>query len=423
MQVFNVQGQSDWVIYNRYVQRDLELCKLLIEQELRDSKDNNEFAFYILGLIYREEGKIKNSYWCFERYNNLDPLCVEGVKQMARSCLLLGKNSEAQKMYLKADKMCKEPDTKVYYNLGICYSNLGEWDRSKEYFQRTIQLSRNQQAYQRLATIFAMENNIHNAIDTLVSATKIFPFNTTLSVDLGLLYMKLREYDQAFNVLGNSLCQHPENPKALLTLAAEMQRHCGYDEALSKYTKAVTDLSESSEIWNNIGMCFFGKQKYVAAISCLKRSVYLHPFNWMALYNLGLVHIHTRQYVSAFIFLTNSAKLNATNASTFVLIGLALNNMNDTANADRAYRRSIELNPDNPEALINLTVLAIKQERYEQAKVHFHEFQKACLTCNTIDKDMVEIGKKISDFLNTHNFDECDAEESEQRQDHENKYT
>lgn len=46
--VFNAQEKFDWVIYNRYVQRDLELCKLLIDQELRNTKDNNEFAFYIL---------------------------------------------------------------------------------------------------------------------------------------------------------------------------------------------------------------------------------------------------------------------------------------------------------------------------------------------------------------------------------------
>lgn len=52
---------------------------------------------------------------------------------------------------------------------------------------------------------------------------RLFPFNTNISVDLGLLYMKQRDYDQAFNILGNTLCQDPENPKALLTLAAEMQ--------------------------------------------------------------------------------------------------------------------------------------------------------------------------------------------------------
>jgi len=51
MQVFNVQEKSDWIIYNRYIQRDLELCKLLIDQDLRNTKDNNEFAFYILVIM------------------------------------------------------------------------------------------------------------------------------------------------------------------------------------------------------------------------------------------------------------------------------------------------------------------------------------------------------------------------------------
>ena len=36
-----------------------------------------------------------------------------------------------------------------------------------------------------------------------------------------------------------------------------------------------------------LGMCFFGKKKYVAAISCLKRANYLAPFDWKILYNLG----------------------------------------------------------------------------------------------------------------------------------------
>jgi hypothetical protein len=35
-------------------------------------------------------------------------------------------------------------------------------------------------------------------------------------------------------------------------------------------------------------MCFFGKKKFVAAISCLKRASYLAPFDWKILYNLGI---------------------------------------------------------------------------------------------------------------------------------------
>ena len=31
-------------------------------------------------------------------------------------------------------------------------------------------------------------------------------------------------------------------------------------------------MPESPQLWNNIGMCFFGKKKHVAAVSCLKRA-------------------------------------------------------------------------------------------------------------------------------------------------------
>lgn len=54
----------------------------------------------------------------------------------------------------------------------MCYLNLGELDKSKEYFHRTIQLSRNQDAYEKLASIFAIENNFKNATSILISASK-----------------------------------------------------------------------------------------------------------------------------------------------------------------------------------------------------------------------------------------------------------
>jgi len=34
--------------------------------------------------------------------------------------------------------------------------------------------------------------------------------------------------------------------------------------ALSKYKMAAQTIPESSALWNNIGMCLYGKQKYVA---------------------------------------------------------------------------------------------------------------------------------------------------------------
>jgi len=72
----------------------------------------------------------------------------------------------------------------------------------------------------------------------------------------------------------------------------------------------------------------------------------------------------------------------------YIILSVALNHMNDTRNAEKAYRKSIELNPDNPEALINLIILEVNQGKIKEAEKNFHSFQEACLSCSAIDKEV-----------------------------------
>ena len=47
----------------------------------------------------------------------------------------------------------------------------------------------------------------------------------------------------------------------------------GYDDkALTKYKVSAHYNPNSAELWNNIGMAFFGKKKVIAAIACLKKA-------------------------------------------------------------------------------------------------------------------------------------------------------
>lgn len=48
-----------------------------------------------------------------------------------------------------------------------------------------------------------------------------------------------------------------------------MQTHGDFDVAMNKYRVAAYSVPESPPLWNNIGMCFFGKKKYVAVSSAL----------------------------------------------------------------------------------------------------------------------------------------------------------
>lgn len=129
------------------------------------------------------------------------------------------------------------------------------------------------------------------------------------------------------------------NVKAILASGSMMQQHQDFDVALSKYRIAADKHPESPALWNNIGMCFFGKKKFVAAISCLKRAWYFAPFEWKILYNLGLVHLTMDQYASAFHFLSAAISFKPKHGPLFALLAVALFNLNDNDNATEAYKQ------------------------------------------------------------------------------------
>ena len=119
-------------------------------------------------------------------------------------------------------------------------------------------------------------------------------------------------------------------------------------------------------------MCFFGKQKHVAAISCLKRASYLGtpitplyaadlnrctiayvtpettagPFEWIVSYNLGLLHLAAGQNASAFHYFSSSINTKSDFAHTYMYLAVALAKLDDIDNASAAYERAIELDDD-----------------------------------------------------------------------------
>ena len=171
----------------------------------------------------------------------------------------------------------------------------------------------------------------------------------------------------------------PSNWRAILAAGSMMQTHQDYDVALSKYKVAVQNIPESPPLWNNIGMCFFGKKKFVAAISCLKRANYLAPFDWKILYNLGLVPLTMQQYASAFHFLSASINLRPSRGQTFMLMAVALSHLEDTENAAAAYEQAVNLDPRDPAIPLNYAVMLAGMGNNEGAAQQLQNFDKRVL--------------------------------------------
>ncbi|OLP76702.1 Bardet-Biedl syndrome 4 protein [Symbiodinium microadriaticum] len=188
--------------------------------------------------------------------------------------------------------------TAVSSRSGLCHMYLRQYDSSIDCFTKANAIQRHDVTFMQLGKVYALQEDYKSAIDVYTEALEFSPEHAELLTTLGILYLRMGENFKAFDYLGNALTHDPKNAKTILAAGSIIQDHSDMDVALIKYRVAAVHTPNSAQLWNNIGMCFFGKTKYVAAIACLKRALYLDPFEWIISYNLGLVHLNTGQFAS-----------------------------------------------------------------------------------------------------------------------------
>ncbi|KAM9375064.1 BBSome complex member BBS4 [Phaethornis superciliosus] len=398
-----VLERRNWLIYLLYVLKDYQECKAVIKEQLQESYGLCEYAVYVQALIFRLEGKIQESLELFQTCSILNPQSADNLKQVARSLFLLGKHKAAIEVYNEAAKL-DEKDWEISHNLGVCYMYLKHFNKAQDQLNNALELNRHDLTYMMLGKIHLLEGETDKAIEVYKKAVEFSPENTDLLTTLGLLYLQLGDYKKAFEHLGNALTYDPTNFKATLAAGSMMQVHGDFDVALSKYRVVASTVPESPPLWNNIGMCFFGKKKYVAAISCLKRANYLAPFDWKILYNLGLVHLTMQQYASAFHFLSAAINFQPKMGELFMLLAVALTNLEDIENAKRSYKQAVALDRCNPLVNLNYAILLYNQGDKKGALCQYQEMEKKVNVVkenSTLDFDpeMVEVAQKMGAAL------------------------
>ena len=212
-----------------------------------------------------------------------------------------------------------------------------------------------------------IKQDYQSAIDVYTEALEFSPENSEILTTVGLLYIRMGQNNQAFQYLGTSLTADPKNPKTILATGSIIQDKADHDAALLKYRIGSVHNPDSSELWNNIGMCFFGKAKYVAAIACLKRALYLDPFQWIVAFNLGLVHLNTQQYASSYHYFSVAINLKPDFSNSYMYLGITLNRLKDFESAVQAFEKAIELDSADCTIFLNYAIVMFNNGKKSEA--------------------------------------------------------
>jgi len=378
-------GEVNWLINRLYVRKEFTACLTKIEDQIKKcggAKGSCEFALYVKGLILRHMGKIEDSLQLFRLVTTINPQNIRNIKQVARSLYLLGKKQAALDIYNDALTI-DENDWEVYHNQGLCHMHLKDYEKAREAFEAANTIQPHDSTFMQLGKIYVMQNKYEEAVGIYEEALENSPENPSLLTTLGLLFLRMGQNYKAFKHLRTALALDPKNVKGILASGSIIQDHNDMDIALIRYRVAAVQTPSSAQLWNNIGMCFFGKGMHIAAISCLKRALYFDPFEWIISYNLGLVHLCTKQYASAFHFLSASINLKPNFPPSYMYLGIILAKLEDFDNSRNAYRRAIEMESDHLFHL-NYAITLCNHDQNAEATKHF-EIAKELF--NGLDED------------------------------------
>ncbi|XP_053663936.1 Bardet-Biedl syndrome 4 protein homolog [Anopheles marshallii] len=370
----------NWLIHGLYTRKHFEQCKKLIDRQLTICYDK-QYLHYMKGLILREENNPTEAVHCFQQAIALSKTEPENYKELAKTLYAMGKFRNALEVFLKAETLLERPDHEIYHHIGeLYYKNFGQpkagVGEAKEYLKQAITCGKHVESYKILAEIYIEEGDSIKAIEMIENCLQITQEDVSLMTQIGILYLKINEYQRAFEKLLDATAADSKHTSALLALGSILQSKNDIDGALNKYKRIPNLPAESSEVWSNIGLCFFKKQKFIAAISCLKKAVWVSPLNFNALYNLGLVFVTAQQYVSAFQTLAAAISLRPDHAECYMLLGTCLRHLNDPGNAYLSLEKSTML-PDavkNPLIYLNFALYCYELGKSDQSVLYLSNF-------------------------------------------------
>ena len=371
-----IREKANSHIHLKYVQQDFVECHRLIEEQLRLCSGQSEYPLYIKGLILRQQGRIDESLLSFQAALCLNPTNVNNLKQVGRSLYLLGKHKMALEVFEEAEHMTSE-DREVWHSKGMCNLYLKQHDLAIECFEMANQIQPHETSYIQLGRLYRLLGKDEKALEVYLDALDSNSESPELLTTVGLLYLKLKNNSKAFQFLGNSLTYDPKNAKTILAAGSIIQDNKDDNVALTKYRVACVQTPNSAQLWNNIGMCFFGKGKYVAAVACLKKATYLSPFEWILSYNLGVVHLASGQFSSAFQCFSTAINLQPTYSKAYGYLAVALSKLEDFENSCAAYEKANELGAD-PVTLLNFAITLYTHDEIVRAREVFQKYEAMC---------------------------------------------
>ena len=247
------------------------------------------------------------------------------------------------------------------------------------------------------------KQQFENALALWHKANLLAPHSAQTLGNIGIVYNALEKYSEALHFFDLSISADEHIPETHNNRGNALKGLSNDQEAFEAYEKAISLRPNYAEALNNQGVIFLEAKKLPEANSLFERAIEANPNFAVAYNNFGnaltqlgnyefafqcferAIQLHPN-YIDAYINFGNSLKkfkayseaihcyqhaltIDSRNAMIFNLLGEVYYEIGDADLAKTYYAKSLELNPNNYEARLALTVAQIPKVYRDQAEV------------------------------------------------------
>lgn len=324
----------------------------------------NYDANHNLGEFYVQSGKIELGRPLLERANQIDPSAAGNTYDLAMADFLTGHRKEARAL---TEGMIQKKDAGELHNLlGQIEEQDGNFVAAANQFEVAAHMDPSDDNLFAWGSELLLHRTYEPAIEVFRQASKRYPESPRLMIGLGMALYSRGLYEESVKVLLSAAALSPNDPRCYLFLSQ------AYDSSPSQAEDVIERFRGYAELQPNNALA-----QYYYAISLWKGR---------RIEGSGL----DLQKIEA--LLKRSIELDGKLPEPHTQLGRLYADRKDYAQSIAEYQRSLELNPNQPDAHYRLGTDLVRLGQKDRAQAEFDIYQKQrAQHMADLDKERAEV--------------------------------
>ncbi|XP_067392373.1 protein O-mannosyl-transferase TMTC1 isoform X2 [Emydura macquarii macquarii] len=321
--------------------KDLVVAKEYYRKALQLNPQHNR-ALFNLGNLLKSQGKKEEAVFLLRDSIKYGPEFADAYSSLASLLAEQEQFKEAKEVYQAGIENCPE-SSDLHNNYGVFLVDTGTPEKAVSHYQQAIWLSPNHYvAMVNLGRLYRSLGQNKEAEAWYKRALKVLRKAEILS-PLGALYYNTGRYEEALRVYREAAALQPSNKEIRLALAQVLAMMGQTKEAEKMTNRIVTEEVECLECYRLLSAIYSKQEHYTKALEAIDKALQLKPKDPKVISEL------------------------------FFTKGNQLREQNLLDKAFESYKVSVELNPDQAQAWMNMGGIEHIKGDYVTARSYYEK--------------------------------------------------